>query len=176
MKTNTKMLLDIMQVVCWILFIGLCIQAGTLLVSLLFTYFGNTRIAEQFAKDLYLPKLYHYSPFYYIALCSLLLAIALLKAHIFYLVIQFFSRVNMDHPFSHPVSNLISKVVQTAFGIGIIAVIGNVYNQALMKKNIPATSLSWQSSEFLFLAGILFVISLIFKRGVALQSENDLTI
>ncbi len=32
------------------------------------------------------------------------------------------------------------------------------------------------SSEFLFMAGIIFIIALIFKRGVEIQSENELTI
>ncbi|MBN2635649.1 MAG: DUF2975 domain-containing protein [Prolixibacteraceae bacterium] len=35
---------------------------------------------------------------------------------------------------------------------------------------------SWNTGPFLFMAGLVFVISQIFKRGVEIQSENDLTV
>jgi hypothetical protein len=39
--------------------------------------------------------------------------------------------------------------------------------------------ISWigeNAGEFLFMAGLVFIISPIFKRGVELQSENELTV
>jgi hypothetical protein len=32
------------------------------------------------------------------------------------------------------------------------------------------------TGEFVFMAGLIFVISQIFRRGVEIQSENDLTV
>jgi hypothetical protein len=34
----------------------------------------------------------------------------------------------------------------------------------------------WNGAEFLFVAGLVFIVSQIFKRGVEMQSENELTV
>ncbi len=38
------------------------------------------------------------------------------------------------------------------------------------------TELHWESAGYLFMAGIIFIIALLFERGIEIQSENELTI
>ena len=35
---------------------------------------------------------------------------------------------------------------------------------------------NWISGEFIFMVGLVFIISQVFKRGVEIQAENDLTV
>jgi hypothetical protein len=61
------------------------------------------------------------------------------------------------------------------FIIGLMSVIGKTYTTYLFGKNYNP-NLAWSGKEFLFMASILFVISLIYKRGIELQTENELTV
>ena len=175
MKTRTNTILGIMKVVSWIIFIGLCIKAGALLISGSVSLFINPEGASNVYLGLDLSQLYNSSKMYYMYVLSFLIAITALKAYIFYLVIKIFSKINFDHPFSDSMVSLIAKISHVALGIGVVALIAQNYSKWLLKSGFEVQR-DWGSSEFLFLAGIIFIIGLIFKRGVELQSENELTI
>ena len=100
----------------------------------------------------------------------------ILKAYLFFLLIKVFSTINLKHPFSSAIRLLLSNISLVALSIGMSSVIAVSYYGWLYKKGMLLYSLPRHisgSSEFLFFAGILFVISLIFKRGIELQSQKD---
>lgn len=132
------------------------------------------------AQDLYLgmdlSEIYNYGTQEYLYVMSFIIVIAVLKAYLFYLVITIFSKINIEQPFSLMVTNLLTKISHIALIIGSLGYIANRYAKWLFNKGISASRLNFESSEFLFIAGILLVIALIFKRGIEIQQENDLTI
>ena len=67
------------------------------------------------------------------------------------------------------------RISIVALEIGILAIISNAYAKWLMKSGVEVIYES-NSTEFLFLAGIVFVIAQIFKRGLEIQNENELTV
>jgi hypothetical protein len=102
-----------------------------------------------------------------------------LKAYMFYVVVKIFLKINFVHPFGTKVGSLIAKISYVALAIGILALIATEYSDWFNKKGILLPTLPpyvLGSSEFIFFAGIIFIISLVFKRGIEIQSENELTV
>lgn len=167
--------LGILRVIAWIIFIGLCIEAGALITSFLVRMFSSSEVAMTLYPGTDLSQLYLLSKWHYTAMVSLIVLVSVLKAYLFFLIVQILSKVNIAQPFNEINSGLISKMSSVALQIGIASLIANGYAKWLMK-NKTHFVYEGNEPEFLFLAGILFVIAQIFKRGLELQSENELTI
>jgi hypothetical protein len=105
--------------------------------------------------------------------------LALLKAYLFYLVVSLFSKLNIEAPFSLAIAKIIEKISYEAFSIAIISVVANQYAEKLIQDGyeISETSAYWNdTAAFFMMAAIVYVIAQIFKRGIELQQENDLTV
>lgn len=179
MKTNTKTILSVLEVLAWIAFIGLCIKTGSLLFTALMSLFWNPQAANDLYLGLDLSELYAHSQWKYISVLSLIVFLSGLKAWFFFLVTRIFSTFNLEHPFNESVSDILVKISSTALGIGVLTILANQYIKSLAKNGIELPSLHdylGGAEEFLFMAGIIFIIAQVFKRGLELQSENELTI
>ncbi|RAU81739.1 DUF2975 domain-containing protein [Pontibacter arcticus] len=179
MKTNTHFIFTTVNVLFWIVFIGLCIKTGALLFSFFVSLFINPAGSQNLYSGLNLSGLHHFSRHNYISIMSLLIALSALKAYMAFLVIQIFQKIDLSQPFNVMVSKLINNISEVALGAGILAIIAEGYAKWLYKKSPDIGNLHQyfdNGSEFLFLAGIIFVIAQIFKKGVEIQSENELTV
>jgi hypothetical protein len=175
MRTNTSLILKTMNIVFWIVFIGLCIRTGAIAISFAVSLFVNSEGSKNLYLGLDLSDLYYFSLRHYVSVVSVVLSLSALKAYIAFLVVKIFMNFNFSNPFNTTVSSLISRISHFALGTGILAMIANGYANWLVKKGV-AVPLSWESSEFLFLAGVIFIIAQVFKRGIEIQTENDLTV
>jgi hypothetical protein len=172
---KTEQVLGILKVVSWIIFIGLCIKTGAIVVSFIISLLSTSDSAADLHRGMNFKELYDYSKWHYLVMVALVITLSGLKAYLFYRVIKIISRLNINHPFSEYIAGNISKMSGIALQIGITAMITNIYAKWLMKGG-PGFTYEGGETEYLFLAGILFVIAVIFKRGIELQSENELTI
>ena len=173
MKTNQ--VLNILKVLSWIFFIGLCIRTGAMIISFFVSLFVNSEGAKDLYTGMNLSELLAFDLWHYIVMVSLIIALSGLKAYLLYQVVRILSKINITNPFSEQIAKLILKMSGIALQIGITAFITGGYAKWLMKNQLHFTFKGGEI-EFLFLAGILFVIAQIFKRGIELQSENELTI
>lgn len=179
MKTNTKTILSVMEVLAWIAFIGLCIKAGALLFTFLMTILWNPLAAGDLYLGLNLSSLFATSQWNYICVMSLIIFLVGQKAYFFFLVTRIFSKFNLNHPFSESLSKLLIQISSIALGVGILAFIAHGYVKSLAKKGVELPSLHdylGGMEEYLFMAGIIFIIAQVFKRGLEIQSENELTV
>lgn len=172
---NTKQILQILKVISWIAFIGLCIKTGSMVVSFIVSLFIHTEGSRNLYMGLNLSALHQISLWHYVVMTGLIIILSGLKAYMFFWVIKIISGINVSNPFNEYTSRLILKLSGIALQIGITALITNIYAKWLMK-NTAAFSYDGGGTEFLYLAGILFVIAVIFKRGIEIQKENELTI
>jgi hypothetical protein len=62
-----------------------------------------------------------------------------------------------------------------ALAAGLIAWAANGY-AVWLGKMAGVIRYHWPAAEFLLLAGVVFTIAQVFKRGIELQAENDLTV
>lgn len=167
-----------LNVVAWVIFIGLCVEAGALIFNFIFTLFKPIA-SNNIYKDLNLSELYTHHFAHYVGLMSFVLSLAILKAYLFYFVVEIFTKLNLGNPFNTEIAKLIEKIGFEAFVISIISIVAHQYTKGLMQDGFDVDTIEsyWNdSSAFMMMAAILFIISQIFKKGIELQNENDLTV
>src|SRR3982751_1887981 len=88
MTISTKQILKVLLILSWIIFIGVCIEAGGCIFSAAYTLFINPINAAHFWEGNDLSALYKYDPGHF-AVETLLISIpGLLKACMFYLIVK----------------------------------------------------------------------------------------
>ena len=108
--------------------------------------------------------------------------VAVMKALIFYLIVKILhdKKLNLSEPFSKELRSLIINVSYLSLGIGLFSYWGIHYSEWLVNQNVKMPDIQHLgfggADVWLFMSVILFVIAQIFKRGIELQEENDLTI
>ena len=176
MKTKADIIMQTMNILFWIIFIGLCIKTGALLVSFFSSLFSSPESASDLFIGYDLLTIYGLDTYQYVLIASFILILTGLKAYIAYLVIKISIKFDLKNPFSLRTANLIQKISKIAVFTGLLAMIASRYCDWLFKRFEIAERIDLGGSETLFFAGILFIIGQVFKRGVELQSENELTI
>ena len=175
MTTTTITILKLMNVLFWIIFIGLCIKTGALLISFFVSIFVNPAGAKDLYMGLNLSKLYNYSLPYYVPMASLVIVLTGLKAYIAYLVVKIFTKFDLAKPFNHDITSLITTISHVALETGILAIIASGTSDWITKRGIDVPD-NWGGGEILFFAGVIYIIAIVFKKGTELQTENDLTV
>ncbi len=170
---KTKRILKIMHIIAWIAFIGLSIKAGGIVISYIVSLFN-----EGAAKDLYKGmNLFAYKQNsltqYTIIVCYRFLQFST-QAYMAFLVIKLLSNLNIQRPFNANALKLMQIINFCLLLLWAIVIIHNIHVGVLEAST--GISADLLSSEFIYIAGIVYVFSLLFKRGLELQSENDLTI
>ena len=182
MKTRTKQILKILHVLSWIIFVGVCIEAGGSIFSAFYTLVINPINAATFWAGNDLSGLYKYDPGHFFVETLLISIASVLKACIFYLIIKILhnKKLTMSQPFNNEVRLFIINVSCLAFGIGLFTGAGVEYTEWLVNQgvNMPDTQhLRLGGADvWLFMGVTLFVIAQIFRRGIEIQSENELTV
>ncbi|WP_373514513.1 DUF2975 domain-containing protein [Persicitalea sp.] len=174
MKTRTEQILVVLNVLSWVVFIGLLIKAGAILISYSVSLF-NPEGAEDLYKGMNLSWLRQSSLWYYTTVVSSIAALLGMKAYTAFLVIKVLSKINLANPFTMEIALLVEKVSYFIAATWVVAVLTTTYSGWLQRSGEVWRS-DASSFEFLFLAGVIFVISQVFKRGIEIQADNELTI
>ena len=173
-KTKTETILVIMNVLAWIVFVGLMIEAGAVLV----TYgvsIAYPKAAMNMYKGLDFYSLSQYDFWHYTGIISLKAAIFIVQAYTAFLVIKVLSTIKMTNPFTMDVAKRLENIAYTLI-LAWVAIL--IYNGQLkwLSNDVPGLREQSLSSELIIYAGLVFVIAQIFKKGVEIQSENELTV
>lgn len=179
MKPQTQTILKVLHVLAWCIYIGLLIKTGALAYSSVVSLFPESIAFQNLYLGLTLSKLLEFSQPDYVTLSFLLVALTGLKAYIFHLVIGIFAKINFVNPFSETVSNLIFRISYVAFAVVLLTWTGEGYAEWLTKRGVDIPDLNdylGGGDEFLLLAAIIFIIAQVFRRGIEIQAENDLTV
>lgn len=177
-KWTQQPTLMLITVIIWSIFIGLCIQAGTLLFTFTYSFF-NPIVAQDLYEGLNLYTLLQEEVWFYGGIVTLILSIAILKAQLFYTMIRIFLKIDLIHPFSEEISKLISKLSYIAFEIGFFLLMAKGCTSWLIKRSFEVEGLQSYLSgafEYFLLSALIFAIAQVFKRGVEIQAENELTV
>ncbi len=167
-----------LNIVAWIIFVGLSIEAGALLVNFVYSLF-KPEVVHNLYEKLDLSQMYSQSKWVYFGVYGFILTISVLKAYLFYVVIELLSKLDLEKPFSIPASGHITKISYVTLSIGIISYIARQTTMGLTHYGFDTAPLGkfWADSKaFILMAAVVYVIASIFKRGVELQNENDLTV
>ena len=173
-KPNTELILHVMRTLSWLSFVGYAIVAGSILISFIVSL--RNPIA---AKDLYLgldySSILDYGFWYYVAAISFRFTINCLLSYVWFMVWKTLDKMNLKNPFTMTTALKLEKIGLTLFATWILMMVASGY-MAWMHKKTGLLYEDWSTSQFIFLSGLIYVISQIFKRGVEIQSENELTV
>ncbi len=181
-KISTKQILNILYAVAWIIFIGLSIDAGGFIVNTFYTLFINPEGSSYFWNHIDLASLYQFNQSHFVTLTSLMTIVAVLKAILFYLIIKIIhnKKLNLVKPFNKEVNRFIFSLAYLAIGIGLFASWGTHFSENMIQQGVAIPAIQHLKISggdvWVFMGVVLLVIAYVFKRGIEIQNENELTV
>ena len=181
MEITTKRTLNVLLILSWVIFVGVCIEAGGFIVNAFFALV-NPDVVKHLWHEADLSALFQYNTGYFFAEMLLMSVVAVLKAWLFYLIIKILhdKNFNLAQPFNREVRRFIFNIACITFMIGLFSWWGVKYTGWLVKQGVAMPDVQdlrlGGADVWLFMSVVLFVIGQIFKRGVEIQAENELTI
>ncbi|WP_278035982.1 DUF2975 domain-containing protein [Flavobacterium nitratireducens] len=176
-KTNNFVFWGL-YIVAWLIFVGLCIEAGGLIVNFFFSLYKPEFVQNLYQK-LDLTEMYKDSRLTFFGVYSFILTISILKACLFYTVIRLMHTMDLSKPFSTFVARQFLQISYYTLSIGLLSYIARQLVKNLMHHGFVTDNLNqfWADSQaFILMGAIIYIIATIFKKGVDIQNENDLTV
>ncbi len=177
-KIGTKQGLKLLYILSWIIFTGVCIEAGGFIFNAIFT----PSAAKHLWQQVDLTSLYSYDSGYFLVVMSVMSIVAVMRALLFYLIVKILhdKKLDMLQPFSEAVGRFIFRVAYLALGIGLFSNCGANYTEWLVTQGVKMPDIEQLrlggADVWLFMGVTLVVIGQIFKRGIEIQAENELTV
>ncbi|MAP54504.1 DUF2975 domain-containing protein [Altibacter sp.] len=181
MKTKLKtknIVFKGLKIVTWIIFVGLCIEAGGLIVNFIFSLF-NPEFVQNLYQKLDLSEMYENSKLAFFGMYGFILTISILKAVLFYIVIVLVTKINLAEPFSRFVSRQIYKISYYTFSIGLLSFMARQLTANLQHNGLEIDNLNqfWTDSQaFILMSAVIYIIATIFSKGVEYQEELEETV
>ena len=180
-KISTNQMLKILYVISWIIFIGVCIEAGSFITNAFFALV-NPVVVKRLWQQVDLSDLFKYDHGHFFVVTFIMSITAVMRAWIFYLIIKILhdKKLNISKPFNKEVGRFIFKIAYLALLIGLFSFFGVKYVTWLIWQGVHITDIQYLqlngAAVWLFMGVTLFVIAQIFKSGIEIQSENELTV
>ena len=174
-KTRTERILQILNFIAYLAMIGFSIECGSQLAAFIVS-FKNPELASRFYHaSSRLFALRQQDPGAFIFTMVIIILILAVKVNIWIQVIKLLSRLKIQAPFSRDVARRLEVIAYQLLGVWIIGVGGELYMNSVPNFT-PEPNGAVVGGEFLFIAGIVYIVSQIFKRGIEIQEENQLTV
>jgi len=129
-----------------------------------------------------LSDLYTWDKGYFLVETLMMSIVAVMRAIIFYLIVKILhdKKLNMSQPFNKETGRFISKISYLALMIGVFSGWGAKYVQWFVRQGVKMPDIQslrlGGADVWLFMGITLFVIAQIFRRGIEIQTENELTV
>ena len=175
---TARLIWNIMLIISWVIFVGLSIEAGSFIVNTFFAIV-NPAVVPHLWQQIDLSDLFKHDHGHFFAITLILSIVTIIKALLFFLIVRLLHNkdLNIAQPFNKTVRRFIFRLSGTALLIGLFSEYGTKYAEWLSKQGIEMPDMRLAGSDvWLFMAVVLFIIAQVFKRGIEIQSENELTI
>lgn len=178
MSTTDNLIFKFLHIVAWIIFVGLSIEAGGLLVNFFFSLYKPEFVQNLYQK-LDLSQMHASSKLTFLGIYSFILTISILKAYLFYVVTNLMHNMDLLKPFNTYVSSKIMRISYYTLSIGLLSYIAQQLVENLSRHGFETDNLNqfWSDGQaFILMGAVIYIIATIFKKGVDIQNENDLTV
>ena len=177
MATKTQTILIVSKFLALLGAIWYSILCGSQLLTLVSSFIDPEWAKRTYEVDLTLFAIRDHSITYYTLAMSLIIAVSAVKALIWYVVFALLTRLKLQTPFSMEVEKRLERIAYLLFGVWLLSsFFWKIYIYYLDQSTgikLPANN---TGDEYFFMAGIIYIISQIFKRGIEIQEENQLTV
>ena len=176
MKTRTERILDVLKIVSWIAFMMSIVYFVFEIGIFALSFFVDDAKMSWTDSKWKLTDLRNEYPIEYIFMFTFALVISFLNIKIWQNVNHALKLVNLKSPFSKDISEILEKIGYFLLSVCLINLIGDSYLNWLSHRIEGFNHKFDIDFTYLFIGGIVYIISQIFKRGVELQEEIDLTV
>ena len=177
MKTKTETILMVSKILALLGAIGYSILCGSQILTLVASFINPGWAKRTYEVDLNIFSIREQSVWFYVCAMSLVITVSALKAFIWYVVFDLLSKLKLQTPFSMEVEKKLEEVAYLLLGVWIVSqFIWKTYIHYLSKDTGIELPINNIGDEYLFIAGIVYIISQVFKRGIEIQEENQLTV
>ncbi|MFT3935112.1 MAG: DUF2975 domain-containing protein [Chitinophagaceae bacterium] len=181
MTIDTKLVLKVLYILTWIIFVGICIEAGGFIANAVFALF-NPAVVKHLYRQVDLSDLFQCDKGHFFAQTLLSGIVLVLKAVLFYQIIKILhdKKLSVSQPFNKEMRRFVFSLSFFSLFIGLFSFYGAKYAEWLTSNGVKMPDIQQLrlggADVWMFMAVILFVIAQIFKRGIEIQTENDLTV
>jgi hypothetical protein len=176
-KMQTKTILTVLKFLALLGGVSYSIIWGSQLVTLVASFINPDWAKRTYEVDLNLFSIRDHSVGFYVCAMSLLIVVSGLKAFIWFVVYQLLSKLKLQTPFSMEVEKKLEGIAYLLLAVWIVgSIFWKIYVDYLSTGTgiqLPARN---GEAEYFFMAGIIYIISQVFKRGIEIQEENQLTV
>lgn len=183
MKTGTMQMLNVLHVVAWIIFVGLSIEAGSFLVNAFFAITNPSVLKHLWLwQEVDLSGLLSFDRVYFFIITLSMAVVTILKACLFYLIIKILyeKKINIAQPFSKESGRFMATISYVSLIIGVFSTVAVKQVEWLVKQGVKMPGIEYLklggADVWLFMGVVLLVITQVFKRGIEMQEENELTV
>ena len=128
MKSTKERLLIVINILLWIVCIGMVAKAGSIIISYIVSI-GNPGAAKDLynGMDLYSYRIESFWDYTFLVACKVMMYIT--QAYIAYLVTRLLGRLNVPGPFGEDASvvRLMRKISYSVIGVWFVAVLYNIH-------------------------------------------------
>ena len=174
MKLKTTQILAFLRILSWIAFLGFTVFTGSVLISYIVSI-KNPEGAANLYEGFNLVALYQYNFLLYSLMILIIILISILKATVWYMIARTISKIKLRNPFTKNITRQLELISYLLFTVFILGLVVKIY-VAYLRASVNPVMVELHYGEFLFMAGLVYIISQILKRGVEIQSENELTV
>ena len=157
--------------------IGYSIQCGGQLTTLVASFINSDWAKRTYEVNLDIFNIREKSIAYYSYAMCLTIAVLMLKATIWYVVYALLTKLKLQTPFSMEVEKKLERIAYLLLGVWIVSsIFWKTYIYYLSQGMGIQLQANNSGDEYLFMACIIYIISQVFKRGIEIQEENQLTV
>ena len=176
-KSRTEIILIVLKYLALLGGIGFSIECGAELLSLVAGILNPAWSIHVYKFDPDWLHIRENNAGLYVCGMVLIIAISALKGTIWYLIFNLLEKFQLQSPFSMKVTKQLEKISFLLLGTWfLMGFIGKTYSYYLIKSTGLTMPGQNMGDDYFFVAGIVYIISQIFKRGIEMQEENSLTV
>jgi|SRR5450755_2279091 hypothetical protein len=177
MKAKTETILTISKFLALTGAIGYSILCGSQLTTLVASFVNPEWAKRTYEVDLNLLGIRDHSAGYYFFAMFLTIVVSALKAIIWWMVFGLLSKLKLQTPFSMEVERKLERIAYLLLTIWIVgSLFWKTYLYYLSRDTGIQLTTNNSGDEYFFMAGMIYIISQVFKRGIEIQEENQLTV
>ena len=175
MKTQT--ILTIAKFLALLGGIKYSIEFGGQLTNLIASFINPEWAKHTYEVDLNVFNIREKNIVYYVFAMSLIIAVSALKATVWFVLYSLLLKLKLQTPFSMVVELKLERIAFLLMGVWLTgSFFMKTYAHYLSKDTGIELPINNSGDEYFFMAGIVYIISQVFKRGIEIQDENQLTV
>lgn len=178
---KTKIILILLYIIAWIIFVGLSIEAGSFITNAIFVLVKPEAVPYLW-QQVDLRDLLQYGHGFFFTQVLIIGVVSALKAILFYLIINILhnKQLKIEQPFTDIAQRFILRMACLSLLIGLLSILGAecadwLSGQGVKMPDLQTLYLSG-ADVWIFMSIALFVVAYVFKKGIELQTEQDLTV